>query len=373
MTFTTLTETLARAITIAERTSGKSLQLPIVSYLLFEIKKNKLQISSTNLEQSLRYTILGKSDKEGSIAIPARMCAQILNSVTEEKIELNIYEETLRFKTDVFNASLRGLDASDFPVIPKIENGFSVELSSALLAQAFSAVLPAVSQSDIRPELQGVAFMADSNGGLKFAATDSFRLAEKKISASDVTMHTELPNDFRCIIPVHAIQEIIRLAAESSGSVRIKMNQNQIGFYWEEVEYTSRLLEGNFPVYEGLIPSNFMTNVTINRKKVIDILKQAGLFASKLRDVRLEVKVKSGTMHFMSRDSSKGEYEGTLVVVSANGEDIAISFNYQFLLDALASTLSQEIFMGISAANKPILIKGTEDPSYIHIVMPIKA
>lgn len=374
MKFTAFTQNLLRALAIAERSAGKSLQLPIVGYVLFEIEKNKLKISGTNLEQGVVVNVLGKSEGEAKLAVPARMASEFIRNLKSEKVTLAIAGTLLKIETEANRAAVQGLSADDFPVIPKITEEPLFEIQPAVWAHALESVSIAASRADIRSELQGVFLSWDPRiveAPFVAAATDSFRLAEFRVTAAELSPKEK--NAARtCIVPLKACQETIRIAGETEADLAVLISETQIGLKWEGGEFVSRLLEGSFPNYQSIIPSTFTTEVECKRRELIDLIRQAGLFASKINDVKLQFSAKHRGITVRAKDAAKGEYEGS-TEGSISGNDIEVSFNYQFLLEGLERIGAEHVFIGVNDANAPVLLRAAaEEANYRYVVMPLR-
>lgn len=371
MKFITFTQSLKNALFIAERSTGRSLQLPIVSYILLETEKNRMKISATNLEQGIAVTVIGKSEKEGKIAIPARIASQFISAVKEEKIELEAVSRSLKIKSVQYQATIQGLDADDFPLIPKIVAPVLFEIPSQTLKNILSAVVIASAGTDIRPELQGVYVSFDPQKALIFAATDSFRLAEAVIQKSEFATQQEKEKTSNCIVPAKCVQEVIKIAAEKNGDVKVAFDANQIIFQWEDVEFVSRLLEGEFPNYRTIMPSTFGTRCVFGRREFADVLRLAGFFSTKLNDVRLTIDADSKDMRISAKDSSKGDYEGG-ISGEISGDNLTAAFNYQFLVDGLEQIDGGKVFFGLNQEHTPAMLRPEGNDSYTYVVMPIR-
>jgi DNA polymerase-3 subunit beta len=373
MKFIAYSQDLLRAVTRAERSTGKSLQLPIVSYLLLAAEKNKLVVSATDLEQGIHVSVIGKSEEGGSIAVPARMVLDFMRSVQDEKVSLVTSGTMLTITGTGRRATIQGLSGDDFPVIPKMKEQFLFEISSEVLEMALRAVIIAASRSEFRPELSGVSIVWSPNtdSPLTLAATDSFRLAEFRISDRDVMSLTR-DGAVSCILPFKAAQEAIRIAGETGGSLRVAIDESQIGFRWDDTDFVSRLLEGTFPSYQSIIPRTFATEIRAARRQLISLLRQAGFFASKINDVKIHVHPNDRLISVSSRDPAKGEYEGKLEC-RIEGNEVELTFNYQFFLDGFEQIPDDEVTIGINEPHAPVLMQGSTNERFRYVVMPLRS
>lgn len=300
------------------------------------------------------------------------MIGEFIRSVKSEKVSLATRGTALSVTGEAHRASIQGLSGEDFPVIPKLREPFVFEITVPALAAALQSVLIAASRSGIRPELSGVSVMwaPKEDSPLTFAATDSFRLAEFRVPERELT-RLEKETAVSCIIPLRAAQEMMRIAAESEGTAAIAINENQIGFRFGDTDFVSRLLEGTFPNYRSIIPATFGTEVEVSRREFIDLIRQAGLFASKISDVKISVHGKDHRISIESKDPGKGEYEGE-IECRVTGDDVGITFNYQFLLEGLNEIPEGTLEIGMNEPNTPVLVRGADSPRYRYVVMPLK-
>lgn len=216
MKFITLVETIKKAINAAEKITGKNLTLPVLSNILLKTNNNKLHILATDLEMGIELIITGKTEKEGKFVIPAKTFANFLNNLSEEKINIEEKNNTLIVKSGKYNSTFQGFNPEEFPIIPETKTEKYIELEKKDLEEALEQVLPSVSFSSPKAELNGVLLKLETlknKGVLKLVGTDSFRLAEKIIPASKIK--TNIKNDLEIIIPLRTVQEITRLIQEN--------------------------------------------------------------------------------------------------------------------------------------------------------------
>jgi DNA polymerase-3 subunit beta len=375
MTFTTFTQNLVKAFGIAERSCGKSLHLPIINYILVAVEKNKLKLSATDLEQGVILEILGKTEdsEKIAVAIPAKMTGEFLRSIKSEKVVLTIDAKSLKIESNGQYAAIQGLSAEDFPVIPKSSGPLLFKIPGTKFAQALTSVAVAAAHSDIRAELGGVYFEWNPKAPgakLVIAATDSFRLAEYNFEGEVEFKIKE--GSGSCILPLRAVQEAARIAQESGGELEFSISETQFGMKWPEGEFVSRLLEGSFPNYRTIIPQKFRTEINCRRRALLDLIRQAGLFSSKINDIKLSVTANNRELKIKSGDAAKGEYEGK-IECAVSGEDLFLAFNYQFLVDGLERIESDEILLGLNDSNSPALLRPLDARvAYRYIVMPLR-
>lgn len=365
MKFVCLQENLKASLNLAQNIIGRNLTLPILNNLLLETESGRLKISSTNLEIGINTWTSGKVEKEGSITCPAKIIAGFINNLPNKKIELEVRGDTLNIRCENYRASLRGLSAEDFPIIPKIKEAAIAEMSTQALKDGLLQVVGSASLSESRPEITGILFSFKQNE-LKLVATDSFRLAEKIIFDAGKKNKEEIS----FIIPQRTVQELIRMLTDREGKVKICLGSNQILFDAEDAQLISRIIDGQYPDYRQIIPQKFETQAILNKDELVNTIRIAGLFSSRVNEIKISVQ--KDKVEILSKDPDLGENKSQLQAETI-GKAVDIKFNYRYLLEGLGNISSKQVFLGLNSDETAGVIKpvGTED--FIYLVMPIKA
>jgi len=357
-------------LSVVERAVSETSHLPVLKHVLLKTVNGRLQLAATNLEQAVTRFVSGKIIEEGGLTIPFGALYSIISNLNDEKINLETKNNNLVLKTDNYEAQIRGLSEDDFPIIPKLENRENfVEISAAVLKNSLNQVLPAARISEIRPELSGALFDFQVTL-LKIAATDSFRLAEKNIP--DSQFKTNFTQPFKIIIPLKTVQEILRVFSDKE-MINIAVDASQILLKNDDVELISRLIDGNYPDYEPIIPKNFETDVLVDKAHLVSAIKLVSNFSGKVSDIKFKIQPNLKTLEVYSANQYLGEnnYLIPAKVTGAAFEDI--SFNWHYLLDGLRVIERESLFFGVNGNVKPALFKATDDNSYFYILMPIKS
>ncbi len=362
-----LQENFKKALNIVERIIGRNLTLPILNNVLLSIENNKLKISSTNLEIGINCWIPGKIKERGSITVPAKLINDFVNNLPNEKIELRVKDKQLELKCKKFKSILKGLSADDFPIIPKIKLQPLINIKNNLLKNSFIQVVEMASTSESRPEISGIYINFYKNT-IKLAATDSFRLAEKNIEINSKELKEQ-----SIIIPQRTVLEVIRILSEKKEQeeVKITLSNNQILFDFNNTQIISRLIDGQYPDYQQIIPSNSETEVIINRAELINNIKVASLFTGKVNDIKIFVDPKKSIIEISSKDADIGENKSK-IEAEIKGKEVEVIFNYRYILDGLNNIYSDKVIIGLNDNTKPVLIRPVGDINYSYIVMPIK-
>lgn len=365
-----LRSNLKEGLGVVDKIGGENLNLPILKNFLIEIIDNKIKLSATNLELAVTNFISGKIIENGSLTVPINIFTSIINNLQTERINLEVKDNNLIIKADNYQAKIQGIKKEEFPIIPKINNNQNfIEISTQILKQSLFSVINAAQFSNIRPELNGILFNFQVNS-LKLAATDSFRLSEKTIPNNQ--FKAILNSQFKIIIPLKTIQEIIRVIKDSNTQTMIYFDSNQVLFKNNDLEIISRLIDGEFPDYQAIIPKSIETEVIINREQLINAIKLASAFTDRLNEIKIIIKEKIKNIEVYSSGQGVGENQ-YLIPAKIKGPSLEIIFNWRFLLDGLKNLNSEDIIIELSGNNKPVVIKSPDDTSYFYILMPVKS
>lgn len=356
-------ENLSRALNHVARVATGRNTLPILSNVLIKTVDNRVCIAATNLNIAITNFIGSKVSEAGSITVPARLMQDFISSLPGGVIDIHLDGTKLHVSTEQHKSVINGTPADDYPVMPQIKQGINWKISSSKLKNSLSQVVIAASSDDARPVLTGVNFYT-FEGSLYIVATDSYRLAEKKL--------INLKEDVNVLVPASAISDLLRILDDSDDEVKITCDEQQILFQKGDVELVTRLIEGKFPDYRKLLPSKFKTSATTDKSEALNIVKVSSLFARETAgSVKFLVDEAKQQISINSIASQLGESAAnTAAKVSGDGE---ITLNSRFILDALNCLSGSEVFVGFNEKLEPFLIRDTQDKDYLHIIMPLKS
>jgi len=357
-------ENLARALGSVGRLVSARASLPVLSNILLCTDGNRLRLSATNLEIGINYWVGSKVEQEGSLTVPARLLTDFVTSLPAGVINLESSGAILTISSPHFESKINGLAADDFPTIPQITDEPAVRLSSAVLKEALSRVVIAASLDEARPVLAGVYLRAE-NGELVVAATDSYRLAEKRLQLPDGS------TAFQVIVPARTIQEVLRLLGDVSDEVEIYLDDTQVMFRLGDVELVSRLIEGRFPPYQQIIPTRAESSFDIDTAEFARLVKVAGLFARESAgSVRLAIR-EDGEIAVSSADSEVGGNKSTAECEVAGGDN-EVSLNARYLQDATTVMKSARMRFSMTDKLSACVLAPADDDSYVHVIMPLR-
>lgn len=354
-------ENLNRALNSVARVANSRNALPILSNVLVKTNGNRVSVSATNLDIAISHYIGAKVGDEGSITVPARLMQDFVSSLPAGVIDLDLQDTKLKVTTDQYKSTVNGIVADDFPVMPTIDDGITWTLASSVFKKALQQVIFAASNDESRPVLTGV-FLHTVDGQLYMASTDSYRLAEKNLGAND--------QNISLLIPATAMQDLLRIIGDDTGDITVQHNDQQVLFKVGDIELLARLVEGTYPPYRKLIPSDFETHITLKRTDFVNVTKVSSLFARESAG-SVTIEVKDNRLSIRSIASQLGENTAT-----ADGEATGngtITLNSRYLLDGLNALSSDQISFGFNGKLEPTLLQDPAAADYVHIVMPLKS
>lgn len=370
MLFSCLQENLAQGLSVVSRFVSSRPQLPILANLLFSAKQGKLELKATNLEAGITMQIGAKIEEEGEITVPAKTTSELIASLPAGKIEFKNEENNLKVSSQGLQATINGLSATEFPPLPVFSGKPSFVFKKEEMVLPFSQVLFAAAQDESRPVLSGVK-ISGGEKGLVLAATDGFRLSVKKIPNNPKS------NPFTFVLPARTLAEIIRLLTEQKEeevAIELTTETNQAIFGLTKSEVVCRLLEGEFPNFEKIIPSGFATRVIFTKEDFAAAIKTASVFAREAANVvKFKINPSTDGPKFKIEASAPqvGE-ESFELEAKTEGEETEIAFNARFLQDLLAAISSEEIIFEANGPLSPGVFKIKDDESFLHLIMPVR-
>jgi len=356
-------EKVQEALGKVERLTGKNLSLPILSCVLLSAKKGTLVIRATNLEMGVEYRIPARVEQEGSVAITAGILSSFLGNLGSVKsIVIETDKTQLHITTLKINTSFKIISGDDFPTIPTTE-GKEVSLPAKDFTFGLKSVSFSSSSGNLKAEL-GSVYIYTKEHSLIFAATDSFRLAEKKIP---LRKPLELPP---LLIPLKNVNECIRLLEGDGGEITLIAEKNQVSLKGNDFYATSRLISGAFPDYTQIIPKESTTEAIILKEDLQNALKLSTLFSDTFSQIHLSVKPATKTFEISAQNSAVGK-SLSRIDAAISGEEVEANFNHRYISDSLQSITSDSLGFYLNGPGKPLVIKGVGDKSFTYLVMPM--
>ena len=361
-----LQESFSKALSTCSRFTSSRVQLPVLANIFLKSHKNKLLLSATNLETSVAVNIGAKVIEEGDITVPARVLTEIVANLNPGQIDLNVEKEVLKIKSQNFESVITGLNSSDFPKVPAETgvDGFSVPSSDLL--SALSSVLFAVSTDETRAVLTGVLMIVNKSY-LTLVATDGFRLSQKKIK--NITVKSEK----RFILPKSVLVELSRLSETDSVVFSYKKADNQMVFGLDDLVLSSRIIEGEFPDFERIIPKDTKIKIRLDKSDFLRSVKLAGVFARDSANV-VNLIISEDKLEVSAESSQSGSQKNILDAKIESGfkDPFKIAFNFRFIEDFLNAVKGDDIRLELSDPNAPALFLDEKDLNFLHIIMPVR-
>ena len=366
MELTVTQENLTKALGSVGRVASSKTGLPILSNILLRTDANRLLVAATNLEIASTHYIGAKIVTPGAITIPARLVSDFISSLPKGAVELKVKGDHLTITSGSYTSVINGVIADEFPELPTIDESSSIQYSinATDFKQAVTQTIITSSNDNTRPVLTGV-YWHSFEGSLYLAATDGYRLAERRLM--------ETKSEVAAIIPSTTLQEVIRTLSDETDEVEMLFDETQVRFRVGESEITSRLIDGNYPDYRQLIPAASETNIDINTSEFVRITKIAGLFARESGgSVTLTADKEKQTLAVHSIASEYGENtSNTPAEVSEDGQ---VTLNSRYLSEALSVIDGDHVEFRFSGKLAPcVLTKKGDDVNYKHIIMPLKS
>ncbi len=364
-----LQENLEKAISITSRFASTKAQLPILGNILISARKNKIYISSTNLEISACVQVGAKVEDDGEISIPAKVISDLISNLAKETISLESDKEQLKITSSGFSSKVLGMDSTDFPKIPNsLNEEKSLSISKKEITESLNKVVFASSTDETRPILTGVLFILKADV-LYLVATDGFRLSKRSIPLKNYK-----GEDKSVVIPKSILTEIGRGVFEVEDVLfSLEESEKQVIFALEDTVLTSRLLEGEFPDFEKIIPKESNVKITLDKEEFLRSVKLASIFAREAANV-IHINVLKDGIKVTAESGQAGNQETKVdaKVEKEGGSSFEIAFNYKYLEDFLRSVSGEEVKMEFINQTSAGIFKDTGDSNYLHLIMPVK-
>lgn len=359
-------EKIGEAVGHASRISSKHATLPVLSCILFDAsEKNQLVIKATNLDLGIEITMPVKTNEPGIVAVPSTTLNSFLNNATQD--ERGVIMETVQGNLKINTARNSGLikiqPHEDFPSIPRVSTENTFSLNAADFVKGLKSVWYSSSVSSIKPELSSVYIYCDGEF-VVFVATDSFRLAEKRVKIKKT-------KDFgQILLPYKNIPEIIRILESIDDEVEVSLDKNQISFSYKGLYLISRVIDGAFPDYKQIIPKSSTTEAVVLKQDFVNTLKLSNVFSDKFNQINIKIDPVAKKCQIKTKNNDIGENTSALDA-AITGEGVDINFNYKYITDCLQSIDSDSVNLAFNGLNKPVIITPVSDTSFRYIVMPM--
>jgi len=342
--------------------------VPILENFLFEIVGGTLTITASDLQTSMMTELEVEAKEDGSIAIPAKILLETLRNLPEQPVNFTIEESSysIEISSDNGRYKLSGENATDFPRVPTVSDGYSVNISSDVLGTAISNTIYATSNDELRPSMTGVFLKLDETNAT-FVATDSHRL----IRYRRVDIVSDMSHSM--IIPRKALTLLKATLPSEVTNVAMEFNTSNAFFDFNRIKMICRLIDERYPDYENVIPADNENNITIGKSELLSSLKRIAIYANKTTH-QVRLKVTGSELMISSEDLDFSNEANERLVCEHEGEDIEIGFNAKFLIEMLGNISSDQLTFKLSAPNRAGLIEPSnknENEDILMLVMPV--
>jgi DNA polymerase-3 subunit beta len=374
MKLISLQKNLKSAIYIVSHIAQKNTNLPILNNILLSVKNGVINLITTNLEVGITTTLRGKVEKEGSFTVDAKILSEYVGLLNNEKITLEVKEKESDLIIDSSNTKtkIKGLSSEEFPFIPQIDRVNPYTFSIKDFKKAVSQVLFSAALDETRAELSGIFFILEGNKAT-LVATDSYRLAEKKIN-----LKSEVAEEKNCIIPTKTLQEILRVIGVENSDDEIVddiifyLSENQCLFVIGKTEIVSRIIDGRYPDYTQIIPQKNICSIELSTQELARAVKAATIFSKNgVNDINFDVDLQKKNIIISAISGQTGEHNSVLEA-QIKGENVSIILNSRYILDVLNVLSSDSVIIELVDANTPCVIRDGKNKDYLYIIMPIR-
>ena len=365
MELTVKQEHLNKAFNIIGKIASNRTSLPILSNVLLRTNGSRLLIAATDLEIAVSQNIGAKIEKVGEITVPAKFISAFIDNLPKGNVRLKVEGEHLLIESGEYKSKINGVSAEDFPELPIVDKTDAKKITLTVndFKKAVSQTAFTASTDTSRPILTGV-FWHTFEGNLYLAATDGYRLSEKRVC--------EIDQEISAIVPTSSLSEVMRSITDSTEEIEIMFDDNQVEFHVDDIVVVSRLIDGKFVDYRRLIPSDTETKIDIAKDEFSRIVKISALFASDSGgSVTLQADDENSKLSIHSIASELGENTSQAdAEIFGSGE---VTLNSNYLIKGLASLSGGDVQFGFSGKLAPTIMRDPSDSTYLHIIMPLKS
>ena len=362
MEITLLHSDLQKALELVGRISTKHVTLPVLQCVRIEATGTEISLQATNLDINLEIPLQGEVVESGVVAVPTQIFFQSIQFINQEQVTLRMEDQTLQIETKSTSTSIKLFSPDEFPVVQQLTN-LGDTLQGSQFSYGIKSVAFAASQTSIKPELGSVFIQQKKEHSLTFTATDSFRLMEKTVSQKGLTLKESL------MIPQKNALELARVCETVGENPLFGMDDNQCALRFPGGVYVStRLVSGNFPDYEQIIPKEFVTYVTLLKADLQQSFKKTNIFLNKFRQVTLTVNESDLTVS--SQNNEVGHTTDT-IKATVEGEELSLNFNQQFIMDPLSHIPADSLKLSFAGIGRPMILHGVNDTNQRYLVMPM--
>ena len=342
--------------------------LPVLSGVRLELLGGALLVTGSDLDLTISVNIEVAGSADGLAVIPSKLTADVVRALPSGAVEVTVADEEANIVAGSTEFSIRVIPAEDYPnLIPAEEPGSSlagsaVTIDGASFRAALRQVVPAASVDEARPILTGVLMVPEA-GGLRLVSTDSYRLAVKDLAGTSI-----LGEDQKVLVPGRALAELARIIGDS-GEVSLRLAEREASFEVGNITLTTRLIEGDFPNYRGLLPTGHPNKLTVERDALLEAVRRVRLLAQESTPVRMAMGPDGLSLTAATADVGKAQES---MAAAYEGEELTVAFNPSYLMDGIEVTTGPEITLETMDELKPALLRSVGDEDFLYLLMPVR-
>ncbi len=375
MNVSVMQENLVRGLQTVSRAVSTRATLPVLANVLLKTESSGVKLTATNLEIGINCWVPGKVTEEGEITVPARLLTDLVASLPNQRIDLVLSpkDRTLKLTCGSNRSSIKGIEADEFPVVAAIGESPATSVDARVLREALAEVVFAAATDESRPILTGVLTKL-SGDTMTLAAADNYRIAVRTVK-----LDRPVSPDVTIVVPGRSYAELMRIMPDAEQPIEITVtpNKSQVLFHVDGIDLVSRLIEGQFPNYEPVIPTSHTSRAVLDREAFLSGTRRASIFA---RDSANIVKIELGGeggdgevvgVSITAHAADVGDNADT-VEASVEGSPTTIAFNARYLIDVLSNLGADEAALELSGPLAPGVIRGIGKDDYVHVIMPVR-
>lgn len=355
---------LQNALSIVAKGVSTRSTLPILSGILLQAHHDKLILQATDLELSIQYSVDTLIEEEGEIVIPGKIFADIIKSLPDAAVTLELVDKNIIITCDASSFSLKTLNPEDFPSFPSVEAHQTIQIPFEQFSSMVKKVARVVSKDESRMILTGVLISLEEQH-LKMVATDSYRLA---IIESDIAEPQH--DSFEAVISGSFLQDVASLQ-KTDTPVSLALSENQIVVTYQSTVFINRRIEGTFPNYKQLLPSDYSTKAVVKTENLISAVKRISLLNSISSPIRLDINKDLQTIQLLAIAQDVGSAQETLLS-EIEGDNTEIAFNYIYILDGLSVVSTENVILEVQNSMKPGIFKSEDSEKFLYLIMPVR-
>lgn len=353
------------ALGVAGRAVSSRNTLPILSNVLLETEDDRVKLTSTDLDTAIRCVIPATVSENGAVAVPAGVLTDVVSKLPDVPVTLEMQDGKVTVRCGKSDYLILSQPAEDFPVVPEVADGVDITVPQATLKEMLRLTTFAASKEETRSLLMGVLFEARGDT-LTLVATDTHRLTWKQAQ-----LESSVAQPVTAIVPAKPLAELERVLKDTvEEKVHVRFGPSQVQFETGDVRLVSRVLDGQFPNYDKVIPKNAERKIVIDRNGLLNAVRRVYIVARQNAE-KMVLATKGDLMEMTAESQDVGRaYEE--VPVSMDGGDITIAFNARYLLEVLQILETEEATLELTGALNPGIVRGQGRPDFLYVVMPMQ-